>query len=380
MNTPRLTLSALCVALGIVGVMAGPSVGANLADLKSQLEGTDWGAKEKAIAILSKRAEADPMAKQVLTDRLRVEIDSAKEIARKDVFVEPPLKGQSECFSRLLSAVATLRDPAMASLLADSKEAHPAHPDVSQALLSFGEPSVGPLIQKASDERATTISRVNSFGLLGFIARNDRLDWKHREMACNAASRLARDRNDSVRSTAVSVLGHLGREEHLEILRDISDNDPYCEDAMVIAKNPSEPRQRRCPVRIEAQHAIDGIRKNLDRTGSSLYALQLQRFDEKPQWAVNFHASLTESQRGRLRDYLLSTKGQGVGGAWETKGNLPPSERLNEKGYVDWKFRIAKNLHKFERQFIEWFLFKFTNIEPINPVFDYQNSGQEQTP
>ena len=71
--------------------------------------------------------------------------------------------------------------------------------------------------------------------------------------------------------------------------------------------------------------------------------------------------------------YILKCKGVGIGGAWENKAYLPVTERLNSKGYIDWKFRISKDISPLEREFIEWILLTRTNIEPTE--FMYYKHG-----
>ena len=67
--------------------------------------------------------------------------------------------------------------------------------------------------------------------------------------------------------------------------------------------------------------------------------------------------------------YILECKGVGIGGAWENKAYVPVTERLNDKGYIDWKFRITKDISPLEREFIEWVLLTRTNIEPTEFLY-----------
>jgi len=81
-----------------------------------------------------------------------------------------------------------------------------------------------------------------------------------------------------------------------------------------------------------------------------------------------WEAASKDSSSGVL-PYILECKGVGVGGAWESKSYLPVTERLNDQGYIDWKYRITKGIRPLEREFIEWVLLTRTNIEPTEFLY-----------
>jgi len=102
---------------------------------------------------------------------------------------------------------------------------------------------------------------------------------------------------------------------------------------------------------------------------NQLYEAIMVAYSTSSENANRIWEAASKDSSSRVLPYILECKGVGIGGAWENKAYLPVTERLNDKGYIDWKFRISKDISPLERELIEWVLLTRTNIEPTELLY-----------
>ncbi len=99
-------------------------------------------------------------------------------------------------------------------------------------------------------------------------------------------------------------------------------------------------------------------------SGNRLYLTLRILYKQDLARATSLFQEVGKESTDRLFDFVATCRGSGIGGAWDLKKKLPPHERLNPTGFIDWKFRFGQNVDSAEREFLEWYLVSFTNTEP----------------
>lgn len=72
----------------------------------------------------------------------------------------------------------------------------------------------------------------------------------------------------------------------------------------------------------------------------------------------------TERERTDLFDFVVWCKGNEVGDHTAKHGVLKPHERVNAKGFIDWRLRLRPTIGLEETKFLWWYWTTVTNLEP----------------
>ena len=102
---------------------------------------------------------------------------------------------------------------------------------------------------------------------------------------------------------------------------------------------------------------------------NQLYESIMTAYSASNEQAARTWEAASQDASSEIINYILECKGVGIGGAWEEKSQLTITKRLNSRGYIDWKFKINKDLSPHEHEFIEWILLTRTNIEPTEFLY-----------
>ena len=126
-------------------------------------------------------------------------------------------------------------------------------------MTNFGDDAVEPVIDALKKQRNPG-GRMTIMQILGEMLKPKETGYvatgETRSKIKDILIQATKDSDPYVRSSALKALGQSEEKDIIPILEDLAKNDPYCfED-----KDPSGKQVTRCPVRSDAQKAIEQIK------------------------------------------------------------------------------------------------------------------------